>query len=258
MYYPIQIPHILNKEFSDNITYTEEIHPEFNGFAICLWTMQSLSEYKLSVKNIIVADGCIDLVVDFHKREIGFAGMSKTDFDFVIELPERSMGIRMMPGAFWQLTGLVASEAMDTFLEIGKVFPEFDQNSFFDLSFEKAKGYLKEFFAEKAKEKEPDEFTSLFHILSKNSLDTASELYKKLHCSSRQCQRLFAKHYGITPKMVLSIVRFQKCLEVLTGENTRAIDILNITNYYDQPHFINDFKQNIGLTPLELIQAYRS
>jgi len=257
MYYPIQTPHILNKEFSENIAYSEELCKEFNGFAICLWTMQSLTERNLQVKNIIVADGCIDLVVDFNKRAIGFAGMGKTDFNFVIDLPTQNMGIRMMPGAFYQLTGLMASAAMDNFLEIEKVFPEFERDLFWNLSFEKAREYLKNFFAKKVKEKRPDEFTSLFHALSDNLPESARELYKMLNFSPRQCQRLFAKHYGISPKMVLSIVRFQKCLEMLISAKAKPIDILCVTNYYDQPHFINDFRHNIGLTPLEFVQAYR-
>ena len=248
----------MNKDFSENIVYSEEIYNEFNGFAICLWTMRPLTEHKLSVKNIIAADGCIDLVVDFAKREIGFVGMSRTDFNFIINLPTWSMGIRMMPGAFHQLTGLAASEAMDDFLEIEGIFPAFDQNLFFGLSFDKAKEYLKTFFAEKVKGKKPDEFTELFHTLSESSLGAAGEFYKMLHFGPRQCQRLFAKHYGISPKMVLSIVRFQKCLEILTSANAKPVDILGITDYYDQSHFINDFRNNMGITPLELIHAYRS
>ena len=257
MYYPVQIPYILNKEFSENIFYSEEIVEEFNDFAICFWMMQPITECKLSVKNIIAADGCIDLVVDFDKKEIGFAGMSKTNFDFVIELPARSMGIRMMPGAFHQLTGLFASEAMDGFLEIEKVFPEFEKNFFFQLSFEKAMEYLKVFFADYVREKNPDVFTRLFDVLSQNTVETTKGLYEVLHFSPRQCQRIFAKCYGITPKMVLSIVRFQKCLEILTSTNAKPIDILSIANYYDQPHFINDFRRNMGITPLELIKDYQ-
>lgn len=258
MYYPVQIPYILNKEFSENVYYSEEAVKEFRGFAICMWAMYPLADCRMKVKNIIAADGCIDLVVDFDKKEIGFAGMSKTNFDFTVELPSRSMGIRMMPGSFYQLTGLLASDAMDNFLEIEKVFPEFSQDFFFQLSFEKAKEYLKIFFAKKVKGKTPDEFTDLFNVLSERLIRTTRDLYQMLHFSPRQCQRLFEKHYGITPKMVLSIVRFQKCLEILTSANANSIDVLSIVNYYDQPHFINDFRRNMGITPLELIKAYQS
>ena len=258
MYYPIQMPYILNKEFSKHVNYSEETVDTYSGFVICLWEMQPLSNLNLTVDNIIVADGCIDLVASFDEGLIGFAGMSRTIFDFKHKLPARSFGVRMTPGAFHQLTGLPATAAMNTFLPIEDVFPEFECKSFFALTYESAKEYFRSFLAGKTRGKTPDEFTGLFHLLSENMPNTTGELYQTLHFSPRQCQRLFLKHYGIAPKMVLSIMRFQRCLEILTSHQATPADILSATNYYDQPHFINDFKRNIGITPLELIRIYRT
>jgi AraC-like DNA-binding protein len=57
--------------------------------------------------------------------------------------------------------------------------------------------------------------------------------------------------------MALCLIRFQKCLEILTGGKAAPSDILNITAYYYQSHFIKDFKRNVGLTPFELIRRYK-
>lgn len=258
MYYPIQLPYILNQEFSDKMRYTETSAADCGGFVVCFWEMQPLTQSRLSVTNIIAADGCIDLVAAYDDRQIGFSGMSETDFNFEVELPKRYMGARLMPGAFHQLTGLPASAAMDTFLPVNSVFDDFDQELFFSLPLEKAARYFRSFFARITTGKTPDAFTLLFNVLSEETPDTASELYSTLHFSPRQCQRIFAKHYGVSPKMVLSIIRFQKCLEILTSTKASPADILNATRYYDQSHFINDFKQNIGLTPLEFIGICRT
>jgi methylphosphotriester-DNA--protein-cysteine methyltransferase len=110
----------------------------------------------------------------------------------------------------------------------------------------------------KTKDLVPDLFTGLFDTIAEVRLSTTKELYTLLHFSPRQCQRLFAKHFGITPKMTLSIVRFQTCLEILTSDKSRPADVMRITGYYDQPHFINDFKRNLGITPLELIRTYQN
>ncbi len=258
MYYPIQIPYILNMEFSRNMQYIEESADDCGGFAICYWEMQPLSERKLSVANIIATDACIDLVTGFDERSIGFVGMSTTEFNFELELPSRSFGVRMMPGAFHQLTGLPASAAMDSFLPVEAAFNDFDRVLFFSLPFEHAKEYFKQIFVRHTQDKSPDEFTLLFHMLSVETPSTVTELCRKLHLSPRQCQRLFGLHYGITPKMALSIVRFHKCMEILTSPKAKPSDILSVTGYYDQPHFIKDFKRNIGITPLELIRTYQS
>ena len=258
MYYPIQIPYILNPEFSINMKYTETSIEECGGFVICFWEMQPLSDCKLSVTNIIATDACIDLVVSFDEKNIGFVGMSKTEFNFELKLPNRSFGVRMMPGAFHQLTGLPAAAAMDTFLPIEAAFNDFDSTLLFSLPFERAKEYFKNFFTDQTKGKSPDQFTTLFHTLSKEIPSTVSALCHLLHFSPRQCQRLFQLHYGITPKMALSIIRFHKCMEILTSPKAKPSDILNVTDYYDQPHFIKDFKRNIGITPLELIRTYQT
>lgn len=258
MYDPIQIPFILNPKFSQNIKYTETSVEECGRFAICFWEMQSLSDSKLSVKNIIAIDACIDLVVNFDEKTIGFAGMSKTEFNFEVQLPTRSFGMRLTPGAFHQLTGLPADDAMDTFLPIEATIKDFNKALFFSLTFENAKNYFKKSIAELAKAKSPDQFTLLFHKLSEETPKTVLELCQLLHFSPRQCQRLFRLHYGITPKMALSIIRFHNCLKVLTSPNAKQYGIQGVTGYYDQPHFIKDFKRNIGITPLELIRAYQS
>jgi AraC-like DNA-binding protein len=258
MYYPTQIPYILNKEFSEHMRYSEEAADACGGLIICFWEMRPISGRRLTVSNIVAADGCIDLVVNYDEGTIGFAGMSKTVFDFKHELPTRSFGARMMPGTFHQLTGLPATVAMNTFLPVQNVYPDFERESFFALPYDPAKDYFKAFLTEKTSGQTPNAFSSLFPLLSENLPDTTALLYQMLHFSPRQCQRLFMKHYGISPKMVLSIVRFQRCLEILTSSKATPADILSATNYYDQPHFINDFKRNMGITPLEFIRIYQT
>ena len=258
MYYPLQIPYQLNRAFAQNITYTETSAVECGGFVLCFWAMQPVTSRNLTVRNIIVTDGCIDLIANFEERQVGFAGMSRTDFHFDITLPAHFIGARLTPGAFYQLTGLDATEAMDTFLPIENVFRDFDEAYFFSLSFDEANMYFKRFLLEKTRTKTPDLFMTLFHTLSDQECFTTKELYRLLHFSPRQCQRLFIKHFGIGPKMALSVVRFQKCLEILTSPETTTADLVNVAGYYDQPHLIKDFKRNIGITPLELIRIYQT
>lgn len=257
MYRPIQIPYLLQQEFFNNINYTENTVKPLSDFIICFWEMKSKTTDNVAVKNIIVADGCIDLVVFFDKKEIVFSGMSHTNFDFTINLPSRSFGARMIPGAFHLLTGLPASAAMDNFVHLKDINQNFDYDEFFSLPYDKAKDYFINYFFDLTKNKKANNFTNLFNHFSNNQPATANELYNYLNYSARQCQRLFEKHYGLSPKMVLSILRFQHSLKILTSEKTRPIDILNSAQYYDQSHFNNDFKRHIGITPRQLINLYK-
>lgn len=258
MYYPVQVPYILNSNFSRHILYSEEIVPSLQDFVICFWEMQPRSSEETSVTNVVLVDGCIDLIVDYDNRQIGFAGMSKTDFHFTIKLPTRFFGARLKPGAFEQLTELPAKSAMDTFLPLETADSNFDIDGFFFLSFEQAQEHLKTYLQQLASNKAPNGFVVLFDEQSDNPPSTTAEFYQKFHFSPRQCQRLFMKHFGITPQMTLSVLRFQYCLRILTSGRAMPGDILGLATYYDQSHFIRDFKRNIGLTPFEYLRKYKA
>jgi len=258
MYYPIQIPHILDKAFSETIKYSEEIIPEFQDFLICLWEMQPFSDSEKTVENIIVTDGCIDLVANYDGKQIGFAGMSKTNFHFKINLPSYAMGARLKPGAFHSITNISASEAMDTFLPINVIDKDFDTEAFFALPFSDAKKVFRNYIGTLIRDKKSNKFIALFEELNNDIPNSTFEIYQKLYYSPRQCQRLFVKNYGLSPQMILCILRFQKCLQILTSKKFDPKYAMDVSNYYDQSHFINDFKRNIGLTPFELIRKYIS
>lgn len=256
MYNPVQIPQILDYSFSQSIVYLEDYDEKARAFAICFWEMQPTNNCRTYAGNVIVADGCIDLVVNFDEQGLGFSGMSETVYDYTVEASCRFMGVRLKPGAFAQLTGLPASYAMDNFFPLKNFDPSFDESSFFSLPFSKAKHLFKNYVIGLMKEKEPDEFVQLFDLLNEAVPSSVSELYEHLSLSPRQCQRLFAHHFGYTPQKALSILRFQHCLKVLTSKEARPSDLLSVAHYCDQSHCIKDFKKNIGLTPLELVAKY--
>ncbi|MCL2528949.1 MAG: AraC family transcriptional regulator [Coriobacteriia bacterium] len=256
MYYPIQIPFVLNPVFSENVLYTEDIDERFCNYVICFWEMQSKHANPCIVENIIVTDGCIDLVVEPSEERIGFSGMSITDFSYKLRLPAWFFGARLAPGVFHQLTGRPAADAMDCFLPLAEVDEGFDPSSFFSLSPEAMKAKMKSMLIELMKNSSPNRFTKLFDELCDAPPANAKELSDLLHLSSRQCQRLFAEHFGYSPKIALSILRFQKCLKVLCSPKASPADILRITEYYDQSHMIKDFQKHLGITPLQLVHRY--
>jgi len=251
MYKPLQIPYLLNKAFLEKIKYTERIIPELSDYLICIWEMESYVDTTGSVTNVIVADGCIDLIVDVVDKYIGYGGMSQADFNYELTIPAKYIGFRFKPGAFYALTGLEAIVAMDQFLPLEAIDDHFDRASFFELNFEEMKEFLIDYFIKLAKNAKAIDYIQLFDKINTNNFTSAESLYEFINLGPRQTQRLFKKHYGLTPQMILSIVRFQHCLTELMYEESKKIDPLN--NYYDQSHFINDFKKNIGLTPIQFI-----
>lgn len=66
---------------------------------------------------------------------------------------------------------------------------------------------------------------------------------------------LFKKQVGVPPKQYLKIMRFQKAVQEI--ENNRSVQWSKLameSGFYDQAHFINDFKIFSGFTPNEYIK----
>jgi AraC-like DNA-binding protein len=70
--------------------------------------------------------------------------------------------------------------------------------------------------------------------------------------SARQLRRLFLEQVGLSPKHFCRVIRFRNSLSRLPrlGRGDWAQVALDC-GYYDQAHFINEFRQFSGYTPLE-------
>lgn len=77
-----------------------------------------------------------------------------------------------------------------------------------------------------------------------------ARMNQKIGYSQKHFADLFRKNVGITPKAYLKLMRFQKA--VRTIDSASEIDwgtIAHECGFYDQAHFINDFKHFSGFTP---------
>ena len=257
MYRPIQIPNVLSKEYAKYVFYKEQEVSNLNGFAIYAFEAYSKTKEPITLKETILMQGTIDIGFDLDNRWIGFGGVKRTDFEFPWVFPFRNFGIRLKPGAFYQLTNVPASSIMDDFIPLASIDENFNEQRFFKLSFEEAKEFLVDYMEKLCHNKTPNQYTTLFDNLAKEPPTNTNSLYEFVGLSSRQCQRVFAKNYGLSPKMVLTVLRFQKCLDLLINSSVKTDEIIGELDYCDQAHFTNDFKRAIGLTPRELVGLYR-
>jgi AraC-like DNA-binding protein len=79
-------------------------------------------------------------------------------------------------------------------------------------------------------------------------------LNKKIGYSQKHFISMFKEHVGVTPKSFLQIMRFQHVIQDI--DRTRTVDWIRTAldcGYYDQAHFINDFKRFSGFTPEEYL-----
>lgn len=67
--------------------------------------------------------------------------------------------------------------------------------------------------------------------------------------SSRYLQKIFLNYSGLTPNLFSKIARFQNTLHLIAGKNLSLTTIAHQCGYFDQSHFIKDFKFFTGLAP---------
>jgi len=73
----------------------------------------------------------------------------------------------------------------------------------------------------------------------------------------KQFKRIFTDYVGANPKDFLRVVRFQKTLHLLqTQSNINLAQLACDCGYFDQAHFIKDFKQFSGYTPTEYTSIF--
>jgi len=79
-----------------------------------------------------------------------------------------------------------------------------------------------------------------------NSIRGIADRYK---ISTRYLSRLFLQYTGVTPKLYDKIHRFQQSLRLITENRYSLTSIAYDCGYFDQSHFIRDFKHFAGITP---------
>lgn len=85
-------------------------------------------------------------------------------------------------------------------------------------------------------------------IYQTNGTIRIKELNEKLFISQSPFEKRFRKVVGTTAKKFASIVRFNAVLDNL-NETKTLTEICYENNFFDQAHFIKDFKQFTGETP---------
>ncbi len=88
---------------------------------------------------------------------------------------------------------------------------------------------------------------------------TVDFLMRRLKISGRHLERKFGEHVGLSPKRFSRIVRFQNVFRIATYEVQLNLTALaHRAGYYDQAHFIREFKEFSGLLPSEYFSREHS
>lgn len=247
-------------------------HQDLAAFVKCYWILEIPKE-NTPKKNTIVPDGCIKMIFhygDLYKHHSPNGEIIRLPRSFVIgqltqpyivepegetatffvcfhpngflpfaKMPIKSMENKAVP--FEELFGqdgqkiaetLLAAESTD---ERIRVIEAFLLNK---LASESAIDHIVE--------------STVTTILTANGQLSIDVLSQQNQTSRRQLSRKFSSNIGLSPKQLSKIIRLQTALKMLLTEDISSLTNLAYANeYYDQAHFIREFKEFTGLTPKE-------
>jgi AraC-like DNA-binding protein len=79
--------------------------------------------------------------------------------------------------------------------------------------------------------------------------DNIKNVAARYGITSRYLQKLFLQHTGLTPKLYSKINRFQHSLALVSRKNSFLTEVAYECGYFDQSHFIREFKSFTGVIP---------
>jgi len=245
---------------------------ELSTFVKCYWTLESPQEDG-PTRQRIVPDGCMELI--FHHGDLYRQYLNESEsiiqprcFVFgqlsrPLEIqPTGATGIfavRFHPHGFIPFATLPLKEMTDTAVPLNVIFGQ----SGTDISEQILKApsttqrieIVETFLMDMLNDTTTINrviSSTVETVISANGQLTIAELSRKVDVNRRQLERKFASTVGLSPKQLAKTIRLQAALKILLNKKyTSLTDLAYEGEFYDQAHFIKDFKEFTGLTPKE-------
>ncbi|MEI1279857.1 helix-turn-helix domain-containing protein [Leptospira venezuelensis] len=234
---------------------------QYSEIAPCTELISCIAYYwefssKLSVPSQyqVVPDACVDLILNVNSQDNILISLSPISLEsFPIQPGDRWFGIRFLPSGIRRFFKMDLGEIKAQTYSFSEIFPQEAKeledklrisNSFLN-RIKTCDLYFSELFKKKSMETDPRVQNSLHQLYSDFQKSTEKLSFQ---ISSRHLRRLFSENIGLSPKEFAKVLRFQTALknwkengQLETGEG-----------FYDQSHFIKDWKKFTGLTPSSL------
>ncbi len=199
----------------------------------------------------------ISLVPQFNLKKGWIAGIQK---EFITYDPGQNSSmivIQFKPGGalpFLQIPNEIFFNKIIELEDIwGYEFIKLRERLLNSLSPDNCFNILEEFLINKTKDKLViNPYVSYFieSIQKSPHIVTLSRIIEKIGFSQKHFISIFKKYVGTTPKHYSRIIKFQETLVKLEdNKNINWTQLALQTGYYDQAHFINEFKQFSGIQP---------
>jgi AraC-like DNA-binding protein len=249
--------------------------PDLETIIKCFWTLQVPKEFEKE-KQQILPDGCIEIIFnlgDDIKRYV-------TEDEFIIQPRSFVLGqiskpfiveptglvdtfaVRFFPINFFKLINISMANLVNKETELKELFDQ-PKIAKLELDITQAKDSAQRikiteaFLLDLIKQSvNIDDLlqSTIDTIVQTNGTVSINNILLDQQMQRRQLERKFSKHIGLSPKQLCRIIRLQATLKAMHN-NTKGLTSVGYENhFFDQAHFIKDFKDFTGISPKEFYE----
>jgi AraC-like DNA-binding protein len=241
----------------------------------CFWILESNEPSSFPFIHRATAECCPEFIF-YYKGEVnvytsegnsektfasGLYAQSQVYRKFAIDKAFGMLGVYLYPQTLPILFDIPASNLSDYNLDIKTIFGKegdtLENDVMCAASHQMRIELISDFFRRKLRRPQKKASylsATITHAIKTGTMQTVSEMANACNLSVRQIERDFKTLSGFSPRLFSNLTRFRALMEKLPSKTFSLPDLAYEFNYYDQPHFINEFKRFTGLSPTQYMK----
>jgi AraC-like DNA-binding protein len=233
----------------------------------CYWIVED--DNSTPVRQKIIPDGFAEIIFHFgdlyrinlkskwttQARSL-VAGQIRKHFFLENSGVSSIIGVKLQPQALTMLFELEMHTFTDMVLDLRKALRSKMNRVEDDLRAADTEAgkiaVLDEYFCARLRVMNPDRIPierAIALIFDRKGMITVGELAAEMELGERALEKIFKHYIGLSPKFYTRIVRFNHIFQLIKDKGPDWADIVFKAGYYDQSHFIRNFKAFTGEDP---------
>lgn len=235
------------------------------------WSLENKEDDAPHNRERIFPDGCIELIfnysdkfkkfdndIDFHIQPPSFIhGQLKTYFELQATGRIGVFSARMHPAGLQPFIDFDVDTFTGSTLTMSEVWGKdgeaLEADMLACITNDERIAVLEKFLLDKRSDLKVDNTPVEYCVdaMLKSVGDVSIDrLADELEIGKRQLERRFTAAVGISPKLLARVIRFQNILQLIENKEFKSFTTVAYEGgFYDQAHFIRDFKDFTGLNP---------
>lgn len=218
----------------------------------CAWSFEA----RAAVESRVPPDGCVDILYE-RGRGLHVVGTMTVEQRFDYAPGAAMTGVRFQPGIAGNILRVSPAEFTDVIIPLDDLWPqrarELERRLDDAPSIQEAMQLLLDRVAVPASAMNPVQ-QAIGALTAAHGTADLDELARQANLSPRQFRCRCLEESGLTPKHLARVLRFRHaCRIALSAPHLSWSAIALEAGYFDQSHFIRDFREFMGEAPMAVL-----